>query len=217
MNTIKKEWAAWLITLAPAIYLAITWDNIPDQVPLHYNFKGEADRMGSKAELAWLIPLVMIGLYGLLAVIPGIDPKFQLRNMGARYTQIKLAVLVMLSVIFVAIVHSVQPGVGAGFMSFLPVVMAVLLPLMGNYLQSVKPNYFIGFRTPWTLQNDAVWKKTHRFGGKLWFFAGLALIPALLLTPADTRWIVFLAVVILIALAPLVYSFVAFRNEQGFK
>ena len=52
MNTIKKEWAAWLITLAPAIYLAITWDNIPDQVPLHYNFKGEADRMGSKAELA---------------------------------------------------------------------------------------------------------------------------------------------------------------------
>lgn len=60
-------------------------------------------------------------------------------------------------------------------------------------------------------------EKTHRFGGKLWFFAGLALIPALLLTPADTRWIVFLAVVILIALAPLVYSFVAFRNEQGFK
>ena len=36
--------------------------------------------------------------------------------------------------------------------------LAFLITMLGNYLQNVKPNYFIGFRTPWMLESEEVWK-----------------------------------------------------------
>jgi len=57
------------------------------------------------------------------------------------------------------------------------IVSAVLLFFMvlGNYLGNVRPNYFVGIRTPWTLENPETWQATHRLGGRLMFFGALIL------------------------------------------
>ena len=34
-------------------------------------------------------------------------------------------------------------------------------------MENSKRNWFIGFRTPWTLSSDRVWKKTNKLAGKL--------------------------------------------------
>ena len=52
-------------------------------------------------------------------------------------------------------------------------LIGLLFAFLGNYFKTIKPNYFIGIRTPWTLENEEVWKKTHLIGGKLWFVGGL--------------------------------------------
>jgi len=36
----------------------------------------------------------------------------------------------------------------------------------------IRQNYFFGIKTPWTLANEEVWRKTHRFTGYVWVAAG---------------------------------------------
>jgi uncharacterized membrane protein len=40
-------------------------------------------------------------------------------------------------------------------------IQLVLFIAMGNYFKVIQPNYFIGIKTPWTLENKEVWKLTH--------------------------------------------------------
>jgi uncharacterized membrane protein len=45
--------------------------------------------------------------------------------------------------------------------------MGILFYIAGVMMSRAKRNYFIGIRTPWTLNNEEVWNKTHRLGGLL--------------------------------------------------
>jgi uncharacterized membrane protein len=47
----------------------------------------------------------------------------------------------------------------------------------------VQPNYFVGVRTPWTLADPEVWRRTHRVGGRVFAAVGVAIAVASLLLP----------------------------------
>jgi uncharacterized membrane protein len=51
--------------------------------------------------------------------------------------------------------------------------MFLFFALMGNVMGKVKPNFFMGVRTPWTLANETVWVRTHRLAAWLWTVGGL--------------------------------------------
>ena len=46
-----------ILYLAGIIYTIIIWNQLPDQVPAHYNGAGEVDRWGSKWELI-ILPVI---------------------------------------------------------------------------------------------------------------------------------------------------------------
>jgi uncharacterized membrane protein len=46
--------------------------------------------------------------------------------------------------------------------------LSAMITYMGNYMGKLRRNFWAGIRTPWTLVNDTVWERTHRFGG--WLF-----------------------------------------------
>jgi len=95
------------------------------------------------------------------------------------------------------------------------ILIGLLFTIIGNYMPSIKPNYFIGIRTPWTLENEMVWTKTHQLAGKLWFPAGLIVI-LLSLTIRDHQLmhVIFLSITAIIALVPIVYSYIIFKKSQ---
>ncbi|UWY30540.1 SdpI family protein [Flavobacterium sp. TR2] len=74
-----------------------------------------------------------------------------------------------------------------------------------------RPNYFVGIKTPRTLENQEVWKTTHLFAGKLWFIAGLIIILGGLIFDSAIFAKVFLAIVFTIAIVPIAYSYLKFR------
>lgn len=49
---------------------------------------------------------------------------------------------------------------------------------VGNLLPTVRPASVIGVRTPWTLRDEGVWRRTHRLGGYVAVLAGLGLMAA---------------------------------------
>ena len=59
---------SFLLFLGLFLYPALIWSKIPDEIPTHYNFVGEADAFGNKSSI--LIPS-FIGalLYGLLIFV----------------------------------------------------------------------------------------------------------------------------------------------------
>ncbi|WP_339252746.1 DUF1648 domain-containing protein [Sporosarcina sp. FSL W8-0480] len=57
------QWAFDIFTIivfvAGMIYLISIWNQLPDQVPAHYNAAGEVDRWGSKWELV-ILPIIAV-------------------------------------------------------------------------------------------------------------------------------------------------------------
>jgi uncharacterized membrane protein len=62
-------------------------------------------------------------------------------------------------------------------------LMGLLFSVLGNYMHSIKPNYFVGFRTPWTLENEDNWRKTHQLMARIWVPGGLLITIGTLLLP----------------------------------
>ena len=64
------------------VWLIVTWDNIPDEVPMHFNAGGEIDRMGDKVEII-VMPIFSWLLYGIMAFIEAIPGAW---NTGVKVT-----------------------------------------------------------------------------------------------------------------------------------
>ena len=87
----------------------------------------------------------------------------------------------------------------------------LLLAGIGNYLGNLRPNYFIGLRTPWTLESSETWRATHRLGGKLLFFGSSALLLAEFVVPERVFIFLFVGAALLLVVWSFVYSWRHFR------
>ena len=96
--------------------------------------------------------------------------------------------------------------------------MRAALPLLfagiGALLPGLKPNWFFGIRTPWTLANAEVWTQTHALGGRLWTAGGVALALCAFL-PASAGLPALVAGIGVLVLVPVVYSAVLFKRLAG--
>lgn len=212
MNLIlKKEIPIIIIVILPFIYLAYIWNELPERVPMHWDFQGEIDRYGSKAELI-LIPIVLpLLIYALFLLIPKIDPKNKLKDIGRKYQSIKMALTALMSALAIFIIHSSKEQ-SIENSNLLISGLGVLFIILGNYFKTIKPNYFIGIKTPWTLENEAVWEATHNMAGRIWFAGGILVVLSSLVLNQQTTLILFLIITGIITIIPVVYSYLKYKK-----
>lgn len=214
-NFFKKEGLILLLALAPILYLAVVWPSLPDTVPLHWNFKGEIDRWGSKNVLLAVVVGINLFMYALMLILPRIAARRQeLEAMGTKYTRIRMVLQLFMAMVSVVIVL-LSSSQDYSYKNYLLGGCFILFMLLfGNYAGSIRPNHFLGVRTPWTLQSDTVWRKTHHLAGRL--LVGGALLGLVLLFALPGSWGIWSVVVVLVAalLVPAIYSFIWFRQEQ---
>ena len=212
--TLKKELPLIGIVLAPFVYLAIIWNTLPEKVPTHWNYKGEADKWGDKYSLIALSFLLPVLTYILMLVIPKIDPKKKIQLMGGKYYQLKFILVLFMSTLAFIILHlTVNQSTSSPNLIYIPI--GVLFIALGNYFKVVQPNYFIGIKTPWTLENTEVWKSTHTLAGKLWIVGGLIIVLCSLTIANSVFIYVFGGVVAIISLVPIVYSYFKFKKLKA--
>ncbi len=213
-NTLIQSISLWILILAPYIYLFFQYESMPDQMPMHYNINGEIDRWGSKENL-WLLPCALpLFVYILMLVIPKIDPKKKLQYMGTKYRQFHLMLLLFMSALAIFIMHDGMQGESS--VHFINVLMGLLFVGLGNYFQSIRPNYFIGIRTPWTLENDETWNATHRMAGKLWIVGGIIIVlSTLLINEKPWHSIILFSMIGTMVIIPIVYSYLVFKKSTS--
>jgi uncharacterized membrane protein len=87
----------------------------------------------------------------------------------------------------------------------------VLLAVVGNYLGKVTRS-FVGICTPWTLANDVVWERTHRFAGRVFVLGGVLIIWLAITSPEQS--FATLTVLTVTISAPIIYSFVVWHRLE---
>lgn len=209
---LKKELPLVTIVLLPFIYLAYIWNQLPEKVPMHWNIKGEIDRYGEKMELIIIPILLPLLVYIIFLVVPKIDPKNKLNNMGNKLQTIKVLLTTFMAILALFIIYSAKNQSFAN-PNYIILLIGVLYIILGNYFKTIKANYFIGIRTPWTLENETVWKKTHKLGGKLWFVGGIIIVLTSLILDKEPNVTVFLIITGIITIIPIVYSYIIFKNK----
>jgi len=210
---LKKELPILAIVLLPFIYLAYIWNELPSKVPMHWNIQGEIDRYGDKSELIIIPFLLPLFVYIIFLVVPRIDPKNKLNKMGNKLQSIKFVLTTFMSMLALYIIYTAKTQTLTN-PNYIVLIIGVLFIILGNYFKTIKPNYFIGIRTPWTLENETVWKETHKLGGKLWFIGGILIVILSLLLDESQNFTVFIIIVGLITMVPIAYSYFKFNKVK---
>ncbi|ULT54459.1 SdpI family protein [Neobacillus drentensis] len=168
----KKYGFGLAVLIMSIIVTFISYPYLPEQIAVHWNYKGVPDDFDHKSFGLFLFPGIMFVLYLLTIVLPKIDPKkSNFQRFQGPYFRIMNGIL-----FFLFLVQLVQITSGLGIVNpkyVVPELVGILFIFIGNLSPKFKPNYFVGIRTPWTLANEEVWKKTHRFGGKVFVITGL--------------------------------------------
>ena len=102
----------------------------------------------------------------LIRFLPNIDPKKKVKYNQPVLVKLSYALVLFLSAMNVVIIYSTKMGHFVMDVRILFPAISLLMAYLGNLFNSLKPNYFVGVRTPWTLENEAVWKKTHQLTGR---------------------------------------------------
>src|SRR5690606_4175256 len=205
-SILRKELHQIGSALTPVIYLGTIYNSLPPKVPIHLNLQGEIDRFGNKAELI-LIALMSLLVYLIFIIVP----KKKIEAMGKKYQKLKTLLILLMSLLAIYILHSIKNQTFSN-PNFLILVIGMLYIIFGNYSKTIKTNYFIGIRTPWTLKNETVWKNTHVLAGKLWFVGGIIIVISSLVVSKAYNTYLFLVITAIIALIPVLYSYIQFKK-----
>lgn len=212
-----KEIPLLIISILPVSYLIYIWNTLPEKVPMHYNLQGEVNRYGSKSELVFISLFLPFLMYGIFSLVPYIDPKKQIQKMGSKYQSFKFILTTFMAALAILAIQSAKTGSFGNSGGYIVALLGALYVVMGNYFKAVRPNYFIGIRTPWTLENEEVWKATHRMGGWLWFFTGLGLIVCGLTLGTKISFTIFSISTVIIVAVPIIYSYIKHRELESVK
>lgn len=209
--SLKKELPIIIVVLLPFIYLAYIWNDLPEKVPMHWGLDGEVNRYGDKIELLMIPFLLPVLIYGIFLVVPAIDPKNKIAQMGSKYQSIKVLLAVFMSILALFIIYTAK-NESFSNPNMLILLIGILYLILGNYFKTIKANYFIGIRTPWTLENETVWNDTHKIGGIMWFIGGIIIVFSSLILETKSNYNLFIAITLIIVIIPVVYSYLRFNE-----
>jgi uncharacterized membrane protein len=208
----RTELPHWLLLAAQFVLAAVTWPYAPDQIPVHWNIQGEIDRYGGRFEGLLALPLVSLGTYLLLLLLPRVDPaRANYAHFAGPYAVIRFVTLAFLTAVY-GLIHLTIRGYPLDVEVLVPLGVGSLFVVLGNFMGKLRPNWFVGIRTPWTLTSKESWGKTHRLGGWLFIAGGLAMAGAGL-SRSNEVFVATCAAFAAGALLLLVYSYRVWRAD----
>ena len=207
LNAFSLALIAGSFLFSAAVYL---W--LPDQIPSHWNIAGEVDSTMSKTWGAFMMPLIMLGLYGVFRVIPALSPKgYGIEAANSGFVGIRVAVFALFALLNVLILLAAL-GVPIAMGSAVSMAVGGLLTVLGWFLDRLPRNFYVGIRTPWTIDDEDNWTRTHRLGKWLFMAAGLVMVVGGIM---GANAFVIVTAALAAGLVPMVYSYLIYRQGPG--
>ena len=221
MNT--KKYGPFLVAMliiAPFIYGALIFPNLPSKIPTHFNIEGKADAWGGPSSIfigPGIMGAVSIFTYILMTNLKSFDPKKYDEANDALYKDFAVLTVAFLSILSLIIIysstHADQINVGKLILPLVGLSFAGL----GWYMPKFKQNYFVGFKLPWTLENVDNWNETHKVASKYWIYGGLFQAVVTFVLPMKFGFIGFMLATAVMVIVPSVFSYRMFKNGNVIK
>lgn len=209
----KSRWLAPLVVAAMWAFALAMYPRLPEVVPTHWNLEGEVDGTMRRWPGAFVAPLTGTGMLLLFQVLPYIDPR---RRNWEKFRD-EFHIIVSLLMLFFALMEVLTLGAALGWPVNVSAVVlgavGLLFVGLGNYLPRIRSNWWMGIRTPWTLESDRVWRDTHRVGGRAFVAGGLLCVAAALLPDPLRPWVA-LSALGAASFFSVAYSYFAWRRES---
>jgi uncharacterized membrane protein len=207
--------ALTLAALAVSLYLGLVRpDLFPDRVPIHWGSDGKANQFVDRHDVLpylLIVPGLMAGFVLLALALPWLSPQqFSIERFRRTYNFLMALLLTLFGYIhLMALAGSMELDIDTtkGLLGG----MFLFFALLGNMLGKVQRNFFVGIRTPWTLADETVWIRTHRVAAWVWTVGSLLGFVAVM-AGLSVLWA--LAVFLVMALFPVVYSLVLYKHLQ---
>lgn len=190
-----------IIAIIPIIYILIVLPSMPDQVVVHWNAAGEADRYGSKM------------MYLFLSLLPAIMLIFQniyskrSNRQSQKYEEKIINFLVIFFATLAILFINSSSSETLEITRLLIFLFGAMFIYLGNIFNKLKINRTFGIRLPATLRNEQVWNRVHYIGGYMFVIIGFITIILGLVTPtASTAMIIFVVLLLAAVLFLTVYS-----------
>jgi len=194
----------------------VLYPSLPEELPRQWGFDGQVNSTWDKFYAVLFAPFVSVLLWVFTYVMPRIDPRREsYEKFSGFYMRFRVALVVFfLGMQIITLTQYNNPDAVIRLIIF---AVAAILTLLGNEMGRIRPTWFFGIRTPWTLSDERVWKKTHRVGGR--WFVGLGILnmvaAILFLVPVMAIGFFFIISSVAVSLGLTVYSYILYRRLNG--
>ena len=201
--------------LSAVVMIVLVATLLPDTVATHYNIHGVVDSWGSK----WIYCI-----FALLPLIIHLCYEIYRRKTAPDKRGAEEKIVMFIPFLFIAISWILFPfdpaatSMNPARLSWLLTLIGLAMMYISNYMGKLPQNWHTGLKTPWTLMNETVWKKTHRIGGFLGMAGGAVIVIASIIAMCNPQnaflWnmIGLIAGITLTVIIPSIYSAVLYAK-----
>lgn len=210
-NEMLVSLVMWLIMVGVSVWGYLHVPNVP--MAVHFGMDGTPNGFQPRDVALVMMPAISLVLLVLLLwILPSIMPKnASIERSAGAYGIVVLATLGVLTVVHAILIFRAA-GLNIDETRITLSAVGILFMIIGNYLPKTRKNWLMGVRTPWTLSDERVWDKTHRFAGPLFMLCGAVVVLAAFVVPVAWRVGVLVVAVAIPAAASVVYSYLAARK-----
>lgn len=213
MKIVRENIVYGGLVLGMLVISAVLYPSLPDMLPRQWSFSGEVNSYWPKEIAVLVMPALALFLWIMKELLPRIDPRREQYDKFKRsYARLWLAVGV-----FIAILHVLtltQYDNATALVKGLLFGIALLFAVIGNEMGRFQQTFFVGIRTPWTLADERVWRKTHRVGARWMTLVGVVNMVQILFVPMPLAGVLLVGSTVILMLGLMVYSYVIFQQMK---
>ena len=195
-----------IITILPILVGIFFWKQLPDTIATHFGSNNAADGWSSKASTVFGLPLFLLVIHLFCVCVTLNDPKK--KNIGRMMLAVIFWIVPVISIVSNGSILAYALGMQIDMTMIVSIMMGILFIVLGNYMSKNQQNYTVGIKIPWTLSSEENWNKTHRMSSWLFIIGGILFCINGFFKMTEVLFVV----IILIAVVPMVYSFVLYKK-----
>lgn len=206
--------ASLLLCLLPIVIGLLLDPWLPDEIPVHFNFSGQADSWWPKLQVILVLPLILTFLDAVALWSTLRDSKKE--NLSCPVMNFLYWLIPGIELVIMCVLYLFALDVPLKIDRLIPSLVGLLLILLGNLLPKAKQNSVFGIRTSWSMEDPENWIQSNRFGSRVLILAGLAGILISLFVRNQTLAIVLPLVLYSISsILPVYYSWRFARKKNA--
>ena len=199
--------------ILPLLITLYIYPMISKKIPVHYWFDGTIDKWGSKNVLL-VVPIIILLFIFFQPKIFKLNFNYEKEDSITKWSNYYFLILLNLlvySTLYISLNYDTCLN-HFNFYNFFTCSICFMFAFLGTYIPYCNRGSSISIRTKYTLKNEVIWSKTHRFCGFLWLSGSIVFFPMFLFASGYYLLIFLILMISTFILSPIIYTYYLFEK-----